>query len=946
MTSDRLYPPNMAGTLPSFHTSFDGATTQLVVPFSMNMSVSALEVKGLRIRIKETATDTTLAQIDTTIWGENEGQLTATFTLGESIVRKMVVGNHYKIQIAYMGMNDAGTAYIYGYYSTPAIVKYTAKPQVKLVGLQDLIANIVNSQQFIGSYYNSDSSEKVYQYKFILSSITGEILEDSDWLLHNSYNDTSLNGSTDTYTVKYYMFPNRLYRIQYLVMTNNGLEASSVTYQVIQGTAEGADLEFNLRADLDYDNGRVKVFIPNPEQYPNERYIMGLENGILAGTFVFTRASASSNYQQWEILANFTYQSSYEEFIYWDYTVAAGEKYQYALQKYNAAGVFSQRRTSNKIAVSFEDIFLFDGTRQLKVRYNPKVTSFKEVVSDTKKTTLGSKFPFILRNGIVNYKEFPVGGLLSYLSDNDKLFMSAEELNLPQYIANTTDITDENIAIEKCFKLAALEWLNNGGLKVFRSPQEGNYIVRLMNVSLSPNETLSRMLHTFTCTATQVSDFNLKNLEEYSLTSPEVSHKIYNTYESRPIYLRNFVENQQNQGAFDQIPTYDLTSGKEVIGIRLEYMPYGSIFQWGTDYNFITGPNGYVEIMRDTPVIAPLYLLNPRSGQTGQITLILVGDGDVKFESAVETRSIIYSGFGYYGIDEVDLTEPVTNDNLGLTRNILEEFNTYSQDIKEMYQINYVVLPEITLALNETVAAYLMKYPLSAVKTLVKTAVFVRRNSNNPNTLFYELLTGFTTVTTTTANGQRYTHLDTVTTATIADYKKRFYLQFADAPLINVTELTGDTGSFNVVQDIPKRKDGTYYLAVGGCVGVEMYFAGTYAKYEQQYNDMELKELTYQEDIAYRDYLAKRFNLRLSNVNTDTIFMVYENRGFTPVTLEQAEDLYFGQQLYSPLKITEIPYTDNEIAISQAAALSASQALTKRLQNLIDEAIKKEEGIG
>ena len=38
---------------------------------------------------------------------------------------------------------------------------------------------------------------------------------------------------------------------------------------------------------------------------------------------------------------------------------------------------------------------------------------------------------------------------------------------------------------------------NNGELKVFKSPGEGNYIVRLMNVSLSPQDNLGRMLHTF-----------------------------------------------------------------------------------------------------------------------------------------------------------------------------------------------------------------------------------------------------------------------------------------------------------------------------------------------------------------------------------------------------------------------------------------------------------------
>jgi hypothetical protein len=51
-------------------------------------------------------------------------------------------------------------------------------------------------------------------------------------------------------------------------------------------------------------------------------------------------------------------------------------------------------------------MYLFDGDRQLSVKFNPKVTSFKTNILETKTNTIGSKYPFIFRNGIVNYKEF------------------------------------------------------------------------------------------------------------------------------------------------------------------------------------------------------------------------------------------------------------------------------------------------------------------------------------------------------------------------------------------------------------------------------------------------------------------------------------------------------------------------------------------------------------
>jgi hypothetical protein len=44
-------------------------------------------------------------------------------------------------------------------------------------------------------------------------------------------------------------------------------------------------------------------------------------------------------------------------------------------------------------------MFLFDGERQLKIRFNPKVSSFKEYIPEIKIDTIGSKYPYFFRNG-------------------------------------------------------------------------------------------------------------------------------------------------------------------------------------------------------------------------------------------------------------------------------------------------------------------------------------------------------------------------------------------------------------------------------------------------------------------------------------------------------------------------------------------------------------------
>ena len=71
-----------------------------------------------------------------------------------------------------------------------------------------------------------------------------------------------------------------------------------------------------------------------------------------------------------------------------------------------------------------------------------------------------------------------------------------------------------SIKAERQFKMDVLAWLNNGKPKLFRSPGEGNFIVRLMNVSLTPNDTVHRTLHTFNCTAYEIDKYSVANLKK------------------------------------------------------------------------------------------------------------------------------------------------------------------------------------------------------------------------------------------------------------------------------------------------------------------------------------------------------------------------------------------------------------------------------------------------
>ena len=115
----------------------------------------------------------------------------------------------------------------------------------------------------------------------------------------------------------------------------------------------------------------------------------------------------------------------------------------------------------------------------------------------------------------------------------------------------TTDLVNYNIAAERQFKLNVLEWLTNGQPKLFRSPAEGNYIVRLLNTSLTPTDSLGRMLHTFNSTAYEIDDLTYENLVSYGFIKSGTTYDLsqYPT-DHRTILLYDLamnIENYQDQ---------------------------------------------------------------------------------------------------------------------------------------------------------------------------------------------------------------------------------------------------------------------------------------------------------------------------------------------------------------------------------------------------------------
>jgi hypothetical protein len=68
------------------------------------------------------------------------------------------------------------------------------------------------------------------------------------------------------------------------------------------------------------------------------------------------------------------------------------------------------------------------------------MNNFKTDLLEAKIDTIGSKYPFIFRNGNVAYKEFPISGLISYLADEEGLFINNKERFKDIYRFDSTKI--------------------------------------------------------------------------------------------------------------------------------------------------------------------------------------------------------------------------------------------------------------------------------------------------------------------------------------------------------------------------------------------------------------------------------------------------------------------------------------------------------------------------
>ena len=549
-TAIKLYPPTIEGTIPAFY------GTTLVVPFSMNRTVDENDVIGFRVKIKTVQSGRQILSKDTDQFTFDPAGI-ATFELTEEEAKVFNLGQHYKLQMAYIAKSNEIFSIeqlehklknelkeledrrnngefktedeyeeekksieakyrnlltgLVGYYSTVGVTKYTTKPNVRIEGLELKKVNMHNYQYYgVYSQENGDTSEKVYSYCFNLYDDKDNILQTSGELIHNGADNLLNFESVNKYDIPYDFILRKPYYLEYVVTTTNKMTVSSGKYKIMQKKFIDPEIKADLSIKTNFENGYVALSLIGQKDEDGIEY-------AATGTYKILRASSEDDFNTWNPVLNFAlYGQQVSRWSWKDFTIKQGVSYKYALQQYNAAGITSNRIESNEIYADYEHAFISDGKRQLKIKYNPKMTSFKNTLLESKVNTIGSQFPFTFRNAHVKYKEFPIAGLISCQLDDEYLFTNEENYEDFDY---TINLVSGNIATEREFKLDVLEWLNDGNPKLFRSPTEGNYIIRLINVSMAPEDALGRMLHNFQATAYEIDAYTYENLVKHGLLS-------------------------------------------------------------------------------------------------------------------------------------------------------------------------------------------------------------------------------------------------------------------------------------------------------------------------------------------------------------------------------------------------------------------------------------------
>lgn len=429
--------------------------------------------------------------------------------------------------------------------------------------IDELFYLSLSTLEIKAEYSNLDDlAELLYSYRlslYLVEDKTEIFIETSDILYPNQI----YNANQIYYLFKHNLLNNNKYHLKLEYTTINKFEdvidinfyVDKLDYEktditpitidnieVVEDHIHSTTNTFAINKFTSFEEELVKVTSKQKEEDEGRIAIKLFSTKLdtFYGNICLRRSSSKDNFSTWTDIKIIQCNDVINNLdIIYDYTIESSVWYCYAVQIITPSGEREIMNPENDfgshaIIREFEHSFLLgDGGRQLKLKFDNTMNNYKYNFSESKLDTIGGQYPFITRNGATKYRTFPINGLISFNMDEQNLFTSDYELYHVPYSVDEDQVIKlyqerrkelgysmYDYKREFDFREKVLEFLQDGKAKLFKSPTEGNVIVRLMEVSLTPNQTLNRMIGSFTSVANEVAGDINENYVKYNFLNP------------------------------------------------------------------------------------------------------------------------------------------------------------------------------------------------------------------------------------------------------------------------------------------------------------------------------------------------------------------------------------------------------------------------------------------
>ncbi len=434
---------------------------------------------------------------------------------------------YYKVQIRFTGAAAANVSLntpqaidswlaanlqYFSEWSSVCLIRGISQPILTLQGFdpEQTVTWPVNNVDIVGNLSFSDPAEQdsLKKYKIKLYDENNILLQDSGDIYTNDY----VNINEINYTINYNLEENTEYYFTLEYETMN-LYSDTITYSFETSAGSGEELTAILAVEPQEENGRFKITLTSTDS--------------ISGDVVIRRSSSRTNFTMWEDVNYCSFDAVAANYTWYDYTIESGVFYKYIAQKKSNQGRgIPISAVGEPFMILFNDIFIVGKDRQLKIKFDPNINSFRRTFGETHIETIGSQYPFIYRNSNINYIQFSLNGTISCLGDDNNLFTSKSELlgsdNLTYYNNYNNNeyrrINEYNDWVyEREFRNLVINFLTNNEVKLFKSTTEGNFLVKILDVNLTPNQTLGRRIYNFSATVYEIDEYSFSKCKNYQI---------------------------------------------------------------------------------------------------------------------------------------------------------------------------------------------------------------------------------------------------------------------------------------------------------------------------------------------------------------------------------------------------------------------------------------------